>query len=233
MLYNAVEMVAKNDDLWLLIAVAVLGAIAKSRAGRIDPGLNASSSILNPPPIEPPPAMRAMRWVIPLPRLSDGREPKISDHYGPSKLRDGGFHPGVDLMYPRPRPFPKTYPLADHGSSLYEVPEETPALAAGAGKIWHTGRDHHGAVVHIDHGAAGGGRVTVYRHLESTVVAPHRNGKRINGGAPQTVEAGEVIGVVGYDPSTPAKIRHLHFELLQGTTIINPEPVIATWEVIS
>lgn len=173
------------------------------------------------------------RWVWPMPRLPDGRPPVISDGYhvrpGPPPVE----HNAVDLMYKRPVNVPGKYPLPDNGSKMFEVPRGTVSLAAADGKIWSTGKDAHGNWIVIDHGKEGDGRSTVYRHLEVLAVPDHSGGKRADGGPALRVFAGDAIGTVGYDPSGAAKIRHLHFELRDGKTPINPTDLMSTWEIVS
>lgn len=198
----------RDDD---AIAVLVLLAIVVGRGG---------SSLFNPG-----------RWVWPMPRLPDGRVPEISDGF---HMRPSGMHAAADLMYRRRVPqMSASYPMPDNGSKLFEVPHGTVVLAAADARVWSTGRDAHGGWVVLDHGQAGGGRSTVYRHLEHVALPPHTNGKRSDGSPPLRIFAGDVIGTVGYDPSGPQKIRHLHFELRQGATPIDPQPLMRSWDVVS
>lgn len=182
-------------------------------------------------------------WVWPMPRLGDGRVPVITDGY---RYRSTGkLHAAVDVMYRRGVPMTGRAPFTDNGSKKFEVPQGTAVLAAAAGKIWATGVDAHGGWVVIDHGEAGGGRSTVYRHLEVIAVPEHAGGRQLLRSAwphwpgsgvlpPLQVEAGDVIGTVGYDPTDRAKIRHLHFEVRKGRTPFDPQPeMIKQWKVIS
>lgn len=171
------------------------------------------------------------RWVWPLPRLADGRRPEISDGY---HMRPSGvMHDAVDVMYRRAQPIAGKYPLPDRGSTHYDLPEHTPVLAAADAKIWSAGRDAHGWLVVLDHGKAGGGRSSVYRHLAALVVPQHKNGKQIDGSPPVVVKAGAVLGPAGFDPTDPRKVRHLHFELRQGATKFDPQPLMREWEILS
>ena len=143
------------------------------------------------------------------------------------------MHAAVDLMYRRRVPVTAPLPLPDNGSKLYEVPRGTAVLAAADARVWSTGRDAHGGWVVLDHGQAGAGRSSVYRHLEHVALPDHKAGKRADGHPPTQVFAGDVIGTVGYSPADTRKVRHLHFELRQGAVPIDPQPLMRSWEVIS
>ncbi|WDI31982.1 peptidoglycan DD-metalloendopeptidase family protein [Hyphococcus flavus] len=92
----------------------------------------------------------------------------------------------------------------------------TPVKAAGEGKVIdatsrYQGSTAWGNVVVIDHGH---GLVTRYAHLDSFIV--HKG---------EIVDAGDVIGAVG--STGKATGPHLHFEILENGTPIDPAPVLA------
>lgn len=177
---------------------------------------------------------RRRRWVWPLPALPDGRLPKVSDPYGPSAGRADGFHSGVDIMYARlPRTLPRgtRLPLPDHGSRGHQVPEGTPVLAVSDGVIWSTGQTRRGYSVTIGHGPDTK-LASWYQHLDTLAVPAHTRGKLRSGGAPIKVKAGEVIGTVGWSKLDAAQIRHLHFELRNGTRAFDPKDAMKEWLVI-
>lgn len=195
---------------WLLPVVLLIGMFAKRK------------------PAAPAPSDDDGEWLWPMPRLPDGRRPEVSDGYG--VRRSGKLHEGVDIMYRRPINLPgrPKLPLPDHGSRGYEVPAGTPVLAAADGAIWSTGEGPRGHYIVIDHGQPTG-RSTYYQHLDRLAVPSHSRGKRSNGSAGLEVRRGEVIGYVGYSSEDPGQIRHLHFEVRQGRTAINPSAIMKGW----
>lgn len=164
----------------------------------------------------------------------------VSDPYGPSPGRADGFHGGVDLMYVRPvklAPLPKServYP--DHGSAMFELPAGTPVVAASDGKVWSTAKSDLGWSIVIGHGPDTR-YATQYLHLEDIAIPEHARGKLRDGGGPgMVVRAGEVIGTAGHSLRDGAQIRHVHFELRDGRTPIDPgshkRGHMKSWEII-
>lgn len=159
-------------------------------------------------------------WCWPMPILTDGRPPVVSDGWG--SRRDGGArqHRGVDIMYERIARVLPDEAKRDHGSIAYEVPEGTEIYAAHDGTIWSAGQTERGGAVVIDHGKP---YATFYQHLSR--IYPH-----VKKGA--LVKAGEPIGTCGFSPIDGARIRHLHFEIWEGGAgdhAVNPEPRIYSW----
>jgi murein DD-endopeptidase MepM/ murein hydrolase activator NlpD len=201
----------RDDEGWLLMLLIITGVLPTLRA----------------------PAQAAGRWVWPLVRLPDGRVPVISDGFHVRPGPPPTLHDGVDCMYRRPTRITGTFPFPDSGSPLFELPAGTPVLAAADGKVWSCSRGARGGVVVIDHGKAGGGRSTVYRHLDRLDIEGHTAGKANTGGPPTLVKAGDTIGTAGYDPTDRRKVRHLHFELRDGSKPFDPQGLMRQWEVLS
>ena len=199
---------------------ALLLFLAAGRRGAAAPGSVAADL----PPGE---------WIWPMLTLPDGRPPEISSGWGSPRDNGARRHKGVDIMYRRTSKLPKPltgklrYPLPDHGSVGYEVPEGAPIVAAHAGRIWATGKTTLGNFVIIDHGPEPWS--TFYQHLEALTIPPHRKGKQtINGERGLEVSAGAPLGICGYGQGGQ-EIRHLHFELRRGKTAIDPAPIMKNW----
>ncbi|MGA7147594.1 MAG: M23 family metallopeptidase [Microbacterium sp.] len=106
-------------------------------------------------------------------------------------LGDSGYHQGVDL-------------LAAGGTPLY-------AAAAGVVKVSQESHGGYGVAVTIEH-VVGGQRVsTLYGHMT------YGSRQVVSG---QTVEAGQLIGLVGSTGSSTA--NHLHFEVRINGSIVDP-----------
>lgn len=144
-------------------------------------------------------------WVWPVERHPiDGNVPVISDGFDREGRRGAG-HFGVDIMYRRPSAGPVQYP--QYSKWHYMPSNSVRVLACGPGTIHAVHlNDSHGISVEIDHHrlSGDGPRVSAYRHLSSCSVTKG-----------MTVQAGTVIGIVGYDVSRKATEtpNHLHFEL--------------------
>lgn len=157
-------------------------------------------------------------WCWPMPRLADGRAPDVSSGHrtvNPSRPT----HDGVDVMYPRLAIVSKRAAAADHGTTRWEVPAGTPVLAAHAARVWSVRMTDVGGIVVLDHGPLVW--ATRYLHLETLEV------KRGD-----VVRAGDVLGLCGWSPRDGAKVRHLHFELLQGRADVNPRPMMRQWRIL-
>ncbi len=160
-------------------------------------------------------------WPVP---VLDGHRPVISDGFG--SVRGTSTHVGVDLMFMRAatRELVETYrPGTPNGTRRYYMPDTALVVAASAGRVWSAGATSRGYLVMIDHGAY----ATLYQHLASLFVAEQKAGR--DGFA---VEAGQPLGIVGGDPLDPGSIKHLHFELWRGANPIDPEPMMARWELL-
>jgi murein DD-endopeptidase MepM/ murein hydrolase activator NlpD len=212
--------------LLLFVALAASGRDASARA-RGDAFLPGEDN-MDETPTTPDP----QNWILPMPAL-DGRPPTISSGWGSPRPAHGGepahFHQGADFMYDRVPPLPHGVKPPLHEHRAFFVPEGTHALAARAGKVWSVEHTSMGWRVVVDHGAPW---ATVYQHLARVYLPPHRHGKQANGQPALTVEIGEPLGDVGYDPSDPEGLRHLHFELWHGNGPVNPEPSTKNWRVL-
>lgn len=138
-----------------------------------------------------------------------GMRPRISQEYRGS----GRVHHGVDVMY---RP--------DGGA--WAVPEGTPALAAGPGRVVRVDTTARGVGVVVQHAptvAPSRSLWTYYQHLTEAHVS-----------VGEAVRAGQVVGIVGADPTDPQGLRHLHFEVWSGgwTDSIDPAPLMSGWGVV-
>jgi len=111
--------------------------------------------------------------------------------------------PGLDVMYPRTNddgsPSSNRTPVRFLTSrrGAFEVRPGTPVIAWAGGRVRRVASDSHGRIVEVDHG---GGFVTTYRHLASTMV-------QVN----QQVGPSQTLGLVGVDP-TEGFVPHLHTE---------------------
>jgi hypothetical protein len=161
-------------------------------------------------------------WIWPVPAWN-GRPPVISDGYGSTRPR-GVKHGGVDIMYRRTPtdPFPVGTP---NGSQGFVMPDGVPVIAARDGVVWSAMKTPRGFAVVIDHGKP---FATFYTHLERLLVQP-----TANAASKERVRAGQPIGIVGFDPLDPQRLKHLHFELWEGGPHAKIDPALAmrAWRV--
>ncbi|MGX1688104.1 M23 family metallopeptidase [Microbacterium sp. NPDC055442] len=106
-------------------------------------------------------------------------------------IGDSGYHQGVDL-------------LAPGGTPLY-------AAAAGVVRIAQEAYGGYGVAVVIDHVIAGQRVSTLYGHMTY-------GSRQVVAG--QSVEAGQLIGLVGSTGSSTA--NHLHFEVRVNNGLVDP-----------
>jgi hypothetical protein len=126
--------------------------------------------------------------------------------------------PGLDVMYPRTnddgspsRDRTPTRFLTSRGGQ-FEVRPGTPVIAWAQGTVRRVASDNHGRIVEVAHG---GGFVTTYRHLATTVV---KVGQRV--GPSQT------LGLVGVDP-VEGFVPHLHTEGRIDGKLLDMGPLFA------
>ena len=160
-------------------------------------------------------------WTFPVPDLI------VGDVQFPATLSQEYRYPshvGVDVDYRRP-----TSPLSDvlkseafndkGTSAKWFTPQDTPVLAARAGKVWEVTPSPRGLQIVIDHGAPW---LTYYQHLVSASVK-----------AGDVVKAGDRIGTMGADPTDPEGLRHLHFECWYkrygSANAVDPYNEMAKW----
>lgn len=122
-------------------------------------------------------------------------------------------HHGVDLMFERSGPNGSGEPNAMYpagtanGTKMFFMPENIYVVAVADGTIWSTQLSPRGYCVVLDHGKP---FATFYQHLSSLNVP---NGI-MRGEGKVAVKAGQVLGVVGGDPTDlPQMLKHLHFEI--------------------
>lgn len=159
-------------------------------------------------------------WVWPVASWK-GRAPVISD--GWASPRPGGTHHGVDIMFRREAGDPFK-PGTPNGSKGHVMPDNVAALAASDGFVSSAMKGSRGYSVIIDHAPR---KVsTFYTHLETLLVPP-----TARGASRQRVRAGQPLGIIGFDPTDPARLKHLHFEIWQGgpTNALDPQPLMTSW----
>lgn len=198
--------------LLLLLRQTVHGRVREAVAGALGAG---SSDQLDPELV----ALTAgWRWPVEtldagrFPDFADGQARRLPEVSDGMSVRDTGPHDGVDIMYKRTR---RRLPKLPDSSWLYDMPDGIRALATARGKVSVSKDIGTGGWVKVWHR---GNLATQYLHLAERFVAPG-----------DVVEAGQPLGVVGFNPSG-YKLRHLHFELLRdGKTPIDPEPYMPGW----
>ena len=152
----------------------------------------------------------------PVPRLADGRNPKISSKFRSSSRPD---HQGVDIMFPRV--------AADGGpvgasalptlSARHYMPRGWPALSFGPGVVSTSKEIGTGGYVIVDHPA---GWRSQYMHLFN---------RRVKQG--DQVSAGDVLGDIGYHVGGH-QLLHLHFQLRKNGELVDPGPVLKNVPVL-
>ena len=181
-----------------------------------------------PKPKPPEPLVLPGQWGWPVPRW-EGRPPVISDGFG--SPRPDMKHMGVDIMFARiaTDPFPVGTP---NGTRGFVMPDAWMAVAAGDGILWSSGHTPRGFAVVIDHGPV----ATFYTHLDTLFVPQIRPPtKGLSPAKIIPIKAGQPLGVIGGDPQTRQRIRHLHFELWRGGPgdAVDPAPLMKTWRVFT
>lgn len=177
-------------------------------------------------------------WLWPVP-ITNGRKPVVSHEFdpGPRYLPSGALnyatHLGLDLMFAR-LPTDPTGPATDvaipkHGSNPGWITwPGTLVRAAGPGKIWAAKHTALGFSVELDHGKVGGvGMLTFYQHM-TAFARDWQHGDVVN--------AGDVLGTMGGDPTNAPHLRHLHLELWlpdgkpnAGDWPVDPQPYLNVW----
>lgn len=126
-------------------------------------------------------------------------------------------HYGVDVMY---RGDLSSLGYFDHGDAAWFAPSDTPVLAARAGKVWSVDRSARGIEVVLDHGPPW---ATYYQHLTAALVKPG-----------DVVTLGQRIGTMGFDPTDPEGLRHLHFAVWYkghgDSSSVDPETQMMAWK---
>lgn len=212
-------------------AANMLLALVENQPKRV-PGIRPGIMTAPPPPsmITPSPAASQAptfpgRWVWPVAAFR-GRAPVISSGFG---MRGGVPHKGVDVMFRR-TPSDALAAGTPNGSKLFVMPDNLPALAAHDGVVWSALQTPRGFAVIIDHKPLP--IATFYTHLDRLFVKP-----TARGATNEKVRAGQPIGNIGFSPTDPEKLKHLHFEIWPGGptspgAAIDPAPMMARWEVV-
>lgn len=212
---------------WVL---ALVGVIALGRRALGSGGVQIVSRV--PPPAG---AVNWEGWIWPVP-IWQGREPVVTQEWKPGHDPGAGNasgahenHLGVDIMFRKKSDDSKSDVLHDSQGSFIS-PSGTPVIAAGPGKIWATGYDPvYGHWVQVDHGTRPnvGPVNTFYQHLESF----ERQWRKDD-----PVEAGTLLGKMGWAPEDPKGLRHLHFEIWfpvkdqpLNTWRLDPQPYLNTF----
>lgn len=126
-------------------------------------------------------------------------------------------HLGVDIMFRRDQGETRE---ESPGNAAWCMPRNTPVLALAAGVVVYAKRHTNGYRVRLTHGPVD----TLYLHLAAPpLVLPGQN-----------VVPGQMLGVVGADPTDPEGLPHLHFEIRVGTlgtlqAPIDPVVLLGDW----
>lgn len=157
-----------------------------------------------------------MNAVNPVPAYRDGRLPVVSSSF---RTPSRPSHNGSDIMYPRlPKDGgPEGKHLLPALAPRFFMPNGVPTLAFADG-IVDTSKDiGTGGYIVLNHE---GGYQSQYMHL--------RNRKVKTG---QTVRAGQPIATISYSP-TDFHLNHLHFQLRQNGSLLDPEPILTGLPVL-
>jgi len=149
-------------------------------------------------------------WVWPVPPMRPWKGGPVYNPEVSQEFRDPD-HLGVDIMYRRKGPADLVQsfrPGTPDGISKWFAPARTPIIAARAGRIWSAQRTERGYAVVVDHGKP---FATFYQHLESLAMPLHSQGLNVNTGTASYVTVGQPLGIMGFDPTDPRRLRHLHF----------------------
>jgi murein DD-endopeptidase MepM/ murein hydrolase activator NlpD len=162
----------------------------------------------------------AWGWVWPVPDLAIGaaRFPAVVSQ----ELHPG--HNGIDICYRATSELLAMLKARftsenEWDGSVFFAPKGTPVLAAKSGTVYQSNiKSPRGLGIVLDHGKPW---ATFYQHLASCSVV---KGQHVN--------AGDVIGVMGFDPTDAAQFNHLHFEVWYGgagDSFVDPEPHMPDW----
>jgi len=154
-------------------------------------------------------------FIYPVPRHPDGRLPKISSGF---RTNDRPTHNGVDIMYPRSPTDggPPNKTKLPELSPRHFMPAGIPALAIGPGVVTKSEEIKTGGYIIIEHA---NNVTSQYMHLFD---------RRVAVGA--RVEAGTVLGDVGFNPSG-YRLIHLHFQLRKDGQLRDPYGHLASLTV--
>lgn len=169
-------------------------------------------------------------WMVPVPDLNLGgvKYPATVSQEWRATAPGVAGHYGIDLMYPRNEGELPEYAGHD-GTKRFFAPQGTPVIAARDGVLWSADHSQRGFQIVLDHGKP---FATYYQHIEKLSVPLAEQGKTEDGKV-YVVRAGDVIGMMGYDPIDPEGLRHLHFAVWYAgfgdSASVNPGGVIGGW----
>ena len=154
--------------------------------------------------------------IHPVP-IYDGRDPHTTSGFGP---RTGGlyaFHYGNDILFPWKQGDPVGLPQQSK-SDRWVMPNGWPVLSARAGRVIESKQISTGGYVAVDHGD---GMTTHYMHLRNRLVKVGQN-----------VGEGTRLATISYSLLDPDKLNHLHFEVHQNGTPVDPLPYLKAWRKV-
>jgi murein DD-endopeptidase MepM/ murein hydrolase activator NlpD len=204
---SAIGSTQDRGPLPIVIGAASIGAATFLLGRALDRGPRAAAVIAQRPQATsatPTPAPPPSSWVYPVPSLG-ARVPEISDGWGSRRYNADGsrrLHLGADIMFPRRgrADLIDVYPPGTpHGTAGYFMPDDVPALSAGAGVVTFARWTPRGGTVSVRHPE---GWTTYYTHLSALSVT-----------VGQVVAAGQPLGIIGGDPLDRRRLMHLHVEL--------------------
>jgi len=148
--------------------------------------------------------------------MIEGITPSITNGFNPGK------HDGVDFFY-------SAYPAINGSIRTFCTVNAVKGKWITTGDKWF---NYPGSMVYaVDHGVVsqseafergwcvkvdhGGGITTVYRHMVPTCDTPEKG---------EEIQAGRILGFVGYDPKDAEKLGHLHWEVLRDGAYVDPAP---------
>lgn len=203
---------AVDDDDWLVIGIGILLLMRKD----VDWSAGAAPADWTWP--VPDMIVNAAAWPGP-----SGTWPAVISQEFRSQ---GTPHYGVDLMY------------RDPATHKFVAPQDTPIVAARSGTLWSVDHTARGWSIVLDHGKPW---ATFYQHLakvDPDIAAAPQGRYRAAAGqgsasAPMTIQAGRRLGLMGADPTDPARVKHLHFACwYQGVgdvASVDPSSVMPRW----
>jgi murein DD-endopeptidase MepM/ murein hydrolase activator NlpD len=168
-------------------------------------------------------------WTVPVPDLVLAEQGNLRYQAMVSNGFVDPSHLGVDLFYRRSSigDQPRYVPGSHDGDERWFNPPTTPIVAARDGVVWSAGLSKRGYSVVIDHG---GPFATFYQHLSLLDVPEREAGSSLS---PYPVKAGDQIGMMGYDPTDPGGLRHLHFAVwYKGAgddASVDPQVAMSSW----
>lgn len=174
-------------------------------------------------------------WMVPVPDLKVASSgvlyPAVVTQEWRATSPGVAGHYGVDLMYRRRVAGDVPALMGDHnGNALFFAPPGTPIIAARSGVLWSASKSNRGFQVVLDHGKP---FATYYQHLDKLDVPLAQAGKVTETGKAFAVQAGDVIGTMGWDPTDPEGLRHLHFAVWYNgagdSASVDPASVIGSW----